>query len=306
MIDVSNGNRGVLKRIIKEGTGELPEPNSRITIHYIGKIAESGAVFDSSRERTRPEEIKLGEGMITEGWELSLLSMKQGEISRFYIFSNYGYGELGCPPRIPARSNLLFEIEMLNIERIPLPLPLEKEESFEERIKKATTEKESGNSFYSKAAYRKAVKSYNRGIAHFNGLHDLLEEEEEELNKIKLPLLLNLTAANIQLKDYLKARQSAEQALAIDPKNIKALFRLGQAQRYLGNFDLARSKLNEASNLQPSDKAIKDELKQLDVDIIEYHKKTKDIFFGMFERKPPEKKKEDLGEGVVVGGNTSW
>jgi len=136
MIDVSNGNRGVLKRIIKEGTGELPEPNSRITIHYIGKIAESGAVFDSSRERTRPEEIKLGEGMITEGWELSLLSMKQGEMSRFYIFSNYGYGDLGCPPRIPARSNLLFEIEMLNIERIPLPVPLEKEESFEERIKK--------------------------------------------------------------------------------------------------------------------------------------------------------------------------
>jgi len=81
---------------------------------------------------------------------------------------------------------------------------------------------------------------------------------------------------------------------------------LGQAQRFLGNFDLARSKLNEASNIQPGDKAIKDELKQLDIDIVEYHKKTKDIFFGMFERKPPAKKKEDLGEGVVVGGNTSW
>ena len=40
--------------------------------------------------------------------------MKQGEISRFLIEYDYAYGDMGCPPRVPAKSTVLFEVELIH------------------------------------------------------------------------------------------------------------------------------------------------------------------------------------------------
>lgn len=49
-----------------------------VKVHYTGKIATSGQVFDSSLER-EPIEFTLGEGTIIPGFETGVLNMKEAE-----------------------------------------------------------------------------------------------------------------------------------------------------------------------------------------------------------------------------------
>lgn len=65
-IDISPSNDGgVLKEIIKEGTGtEKPTPGSKVRVHYVGTLTD-GTPFDSSRTRGEPFEFTLGKGKST-------------------------------------------------------------------------------------------------------------------------------------------------------------------------------------------------------------------------------------------------
>eukprot|EP01121_Diplochlamys_sp_Union-15-3_P013706 TRINITY_DN4290_c0_g2_i2.p1 TRINITY_DN4290_c0_g2~~TRINITY_DN4290_c0_g2_i2.p1 ORF type:complete len:417 (-),score=91.15 TRINITY_DN4290_c0_g2_i2:82-1332(-) len=110
------GDGGLFKEITKEGTGyEKPEKGSEVSVHYVGKL-EDGSVFDSSRDRGRPFEFKLGEGKVIKGWDEGVKTMKKGEIATFTIAPNYGYGATGYPPKIPPNATLTFEIELLSFK----------------------------------------------------------------------------------------------------------------------------------------------------------------------------------------------
>jgi FKBP-type peptidyl-prolyl cis-trans isomerase len=43
--------------------------------------------------------------------------MCEGEKRRLVIPSDLGYGERGAPPKIPGGATLVFEVELLHIER---------------------------------------------------------------------------------------------------------------------------------------------------------------------------------------------
>ena len=43
-------------------------------------------------------------------------SMKVGEVARLVIKSEYGYGDRGHPPTIPAKATLIFDVELLGFK----------------------------------------------------------------------------------------------------------------------------------------------------------------------------------------------
>jgi FKBP-type peptidyl-prolyl cis-trans isomerase 2 len=64
-----------------------------VKVHYTGKIAASGQVFDSSLER-EPIEFTLGEGTIIPGFETGVLNMKEAEKKTIEIPKEEAYGEV--------------------------------------------------------------------------------------------------------------------------------------------------------------------------------------------------------------------
>lgn len=64
-----------------------------VKVHYTGKLASNGQVFDSSLER-EPIEFTLGEGTIIPGFETGVLNMKENEKKTIEIPKEEAYGEV--------------------------------------------------------------------------------------------------------------------------------------------------------------------------------------------------------------------
>jgi FKBP-type peptidyl-prolyl cis-trans isomerase len=96
------------------GTGEEVKQKDKISIHYTGMLAD-GTVFDSSVERNEPLECKIGVGQLIRGWDVGIIGLKVGGKRRLIIPYMQAYGEEGHPPLIPAKSDLTFDVELLEI-----------------------------------------------------------------------------------------------------------------------------------------------------------------------------------------------
>ena len=95
---------GVLKKTIRHGTGPLVPDGAIVRVHYNGYLEFSDEPFDSSRLRNRQHQFTLSKGEAIRGWEVGVASMRRTELARFIITSEYAYGSMGCPPRIPPEA----------------------------------------------------------------------------------------------------------------------------------------------------------------------------------------------------------
>ncbi|KAF0699073.1 Aste57867_10346 [Aphanomyces stellatus] len=93
-----------------------PKPGDTLAVHYAGFLPD-GTMFDSSRTRGKPFEFVIGRGLVINGWEEGMLQMSKGEKALLFIPAAKGYGAMGAPPVIPPNSNLIFEVELLQIKR---------------------------------------------------------------------------------------------------------------------------------------------------------------------------------------------
>ncbi|XP_065343786.1 peptidyl-prolyl cis-trans isomerase FKBP2 [Cloeon dipterum] len=105
---------GVKKRV--EGCTVKSRKGDFLHMHYTGKL-EDGTEFDSSIPRNQPFTFTLGSGQVIKGWDQGLLGMCEGEKRKLVIPSDLGYGDRGSPPKIPPGATLIFDVELLKLER---------------------------------------------------------------------------------------------------------------------------------------------------------------------------------------------
>ena len=104
----------VIKKIIKEGDGDIPNNGQNIIAHYTGKL-ENGTIFDSSLNRDDPFNFILGQGSVIKSWDLCFASMKRGEKALLETTPEFAYGESGSPPSIPPNSKLFFDSRYIKL-----------------------------------------------------------------------------------------------------------------------------------------------------------------------------------------------
>jgi len=98
---------------LHEGDGKAVVKGALITTHYNGWL-EDGTLFDSSIEKGRPFQCVIGTGRVIKGWDQGLMGMQVGGKRKLQVPAHLAYGERQVG-RIPPNSNLLFEIELLEV-----------------------------------------------------------------------------------------------------------------------------------------------------------------------------------------------
>ena len=112
--DVKTLESGVQYLVEKEGTGPMPKATDTVKVHYRGTLID-GTEFDSSIKRNEPAVFPVN-GVI-RGWTEALQKMKVGSKWKVFIPSDLAYGDQGQAPVIPPASVLIFDIELLGIEK---------------------------------------------------------------------------------------------------------------------------------------------------------------------------------------------
>jgi peptidylprolyl isomerase len=218
------------KEIIVEApeTAGYPKTGQEVTVHYTGKL-DDGTVFDSSVQRNKPFEFVLGKNTVIKGWEQGVVTMKQGEKSRFFIEPEYGYGKGGSPPVIPANSRLTFEIELLDFR----DKPKEKWEMTDgEREQFATEMNNKARVAVGNGEIERAAEIYEEAYAYV----DFMENRND---KLLTQLCTNLAFCYLKLELASKCVARAEKAVELDSSNQKAHFRLGMGYLRQHNYEKA-------------------------------------------------------------------
>jgi len=99
---------------IQLGDGKEVVKGALITTQYNGFI-EDGSTFDSSYARGKPFQCVIGTGRVIKGWDIGMMGMKVGGKRKLFVPSHLGYGEREFGAHIKPHSNLIFEIELLEV-----------------------------------------------------------------------------------------------------------------------------------------------------------------------------------------------
>jgi peptidylprolyl isomerase len=99
---------------IRVGEGPAVQKGQVVSVHYTGWL-ENGEKFDSSFDRNKPFQFKVGEGKVIKGWDEGVAGMKKGEVRQLKIPANLGYGARGAGSKIPPNAPLVFQVELLDI-----------------------------------------------------------------------------------------------------------------------------------------------------------------------------------------------
>ena len=105
---------GLQYKVIKEGKGEIPTKESSVKVNYKGTLID-GTEFDSSYKRNAPATFRADQ--VIKGWTEALTMMPVGSKWELYIPQELAYGSRETGGLIKPFSTLIFEVELLEIEK---------------------------------------------------------------------------------------------------------------------------------------------------------------------------------------------
>ena len=107
-------DNGVLYKVLEEGRGtKKPTPRSIVYVHYTGRLID-GTVFDTTDGDQLPALFMVGD--LIMGWQIALTRMHEGDKWEVIIPAKWAYGSAKMDD-IPAWSTLIFDLELVKIER---------------------------------------------------------------------------------------------------------------------------------------------------------------------------------------------
>ncbi|XP_030288690.1 peptidyl-prolyl cis-trans isomerase FKBP8 [Sparus aurata] len=253
------GNDQLKKKVLEAGEGRdsRPQKGQNVKIN-LKTYLKDGTLVEEQHDLC----FTLGDGDVIQALDLTVQLMEMGEKALIQTDAKYAYGAWGSQePEVPPNAELSLEAELLEATDAPdleLLHPAKK-------ISLASHKRERGNAHYQRGDYAFAVNSYSIAlqITESSSKVDISAEEEDELMDVKVKCLNNMAASQLKLDHYDAALKSCVSALAHQPENIKALFRMGKVLALQGEYTEAIQTLRKALKLEPSNKTIHAELSKL-------------------------------------------
>ncbi len=99
------------------GTGAAAAAGDTVTVNYVGSLT-NGTIFDASANHgTTGFTFNLGVGQVIKGWDEGIVGMKEGGKRQLVIPAALAYGDRGAGNVIPPGATLIFEVELLKVQK---------------------------------------------------------------------------------------------------------------------------------------------------------------------------------------------
>lgn len=271
-------DESIVRRVLEKGEGyESPVEGATVEAHIIGKC--NGVVFED-----RDVNFILGEGLaigVLESIEDALLNFSKGEKSLLHIKASKGYGSAGCPEKnIPPNAALEYEVSLNKFENCKESWEMD----YSEKLEQGDILKQKGTKYFKEQQWQLAKKSYQKIVDNLDVETNLEEERQKKKDALLLAAHLNLAMVYLKLADHNRTVDSCNSALEIDAKNEKAFFRRGQALASLQEFEDAISDFKTCLEIDPNNKAAKNQLAVAQQDMKKYMAAEKQRYSGMFSK----------------------
>ena len=100
----------VIEDVVIGQGAEVVKPGATVSADYIGMLALDGSVFDSGQA------VSFGLDNVIAGWQEGLVGMKVGGVRHLIIPASQGYGPGGSGGGIPPNADLIFRVQLVEIE----------------------------------------------------------------------------------------------------------------------------------------------------------------------------------------------
>ena len=105
---------GLQYEVLKQGQGEKAKATDKVKVEYVGTLID-GTEFDSTKAHGEPAQFQVNQ--VIKGWAEALQLMNVGTKLHLVIPADLAYGENGAAPKIQPNSVLVFDVELISIEK---------------------------------------------------------------------------------------------------------------------------------------------------------------------------------------------
>ncbi|XP_051043074.1 peptidyl-prolyl cis-trans isomerase FKBP5 isoform X2 [Phodopus roborovskii] len=255
---------GIIRRIKRKGEGySNPNEGATVAVHLEGRCG--GRVFDC-----RDVVFIVGEGEdhdIPIGIDKALEKMQREEQCVLYLGPRYGFGEAGKPKfGIEPNAELMYEVTL---------------KSFEKGGK-----------------YMQAVIQYGKIVSWLEMEYGLSEKESKASESFLLAAFLNLAMCYLKLREYTKAVECCDKALGLDSANEKGLYRRGEAQLLMNEFESAKGDFEKVLEVNPQNKAARLQICMCQKKAKEHNERDRRVYANMFTKFAEQDAKEAASKAM--------
>uniref|UniRef100_A0AC35U9T8 Peptidylprolyl isomerase n=1 Tax=Rhabditophanes sp. KR3021 TaxID=114890 RepID=A0AC35U9T8_9BILA len=279
--DISPARDGTITRSIKFEGEKYQNPAEYADVN-VGIVATHEGVPFLSNDNLW---FALGEGLekgLCSGMELAIRRMTRGEKSIFNIsgaYHSYKDSERG-QFNLPHNAHIQVEIFLKDF----IQTKHSWEMSTEEKIDAAIIAKDRGNKYLKEDKLTLALNLYNRCISLIDHLKDLEPECETKWRQTVIAGHLNASLVHQKGNENLDCIKSCDKVLTLDPKNIKALYRKGQALQQRKDFQAAINYYNQVLISEPDNKAAQSNIQISKKAMQEEFAKDKKTYSRLFDK----------------------
>lgn len=305
-----NGDMAFEKTLLSAGSG-LYRPNKRakVVVDLIGKWDTSDG-DDVTFDRREKVTIELGEKLVlffedstlillllldqanellSETVEEMICRMKLGETARFSL--HHAHKLLSNSPsmsnaKLPEMgAEVSYTIYLHSFEQGKDVWKLTELE----RLDIAKKHKEEGTTLFKDNQLYGAAIRYSKAFQYLAAVDvDILlevtslEDYEKEILSLRSMAMLNLAACQLKLKQYDHVVKNCNHVLALEPSNVKALYRKAKGLLGMKDFEEARECALKAHELEPSNRVLEELCRTVETQAAVYRAEYGKALRGMF------------------------
>lgn len=295
---------GVMRRVLAKGAGyETPAVNSMVTVnltgHFQTRDPATGDLCLTKFDQRNGVCFRLSEGTetaVVRGLEFAIYKMKPNELNRVYVQRRYALhldfgleqlnGQLravGALAQVPEQfERLIYEVQLISFQLRKQIWQME----MDERFQLCDQERARGAEFFRQGKLSLSLKCYSeilQAIGPPDGNLQVPEHRQPARKELLITAYNNMALCYLKLRMPKEALKYVDWTLAIDADNLKAIYRKGLANYDRNDFQQAIEHFNRCLELDPNNRAARNQIALAQQQIERYQNKEKQIFSRLFD-----------------------